>query len=153
MIKVLLSKFFSQDYAGVAVMNRPMGAVVLLMIGSVFYTIGGVAAGIYAMAPTGLARSPGMDATLEPNWTAITALAMGIACSVAVVLGACLTYTGIKRNIRLGSFISMLFGIAGIGNTLGGALFLGPALVAAGSMLALIWKPKELPPQPTGAPM
>lgn len=132
-------------------MNRPMGAVVLLMIGSVFYTLGGVAAGIYAMAPTGLARSPGMDVALEPNWTAIAALATGVVCSVAVVLGACLIYTGVKRNIRLGLFISMLFGIAGIGNTLGGGLFMGPALVVAGSALALVWKPKDLPPQPTSA--
>lgn len=134
-------------------MNRPMGAVVLLMIGSVFYTLGGVAAGIYATAPAGLARSPGMEVTLEPNWTAIAALATGVVCSVAVVLGACLTYTGVKRNIRFGSFISMLFGIAGTVNTLGGALFIGPALVVAGSVLALVWKPKELPPQPTSAPM
>lgn len=132
-------------------MNRPMGAVVLLMIGSVFYTLGGVAAGIYAMAPTGLARSPGMDVALEPNWTAIAALATGVVCSVAVVLGACLIYTVVKRNIRLGLFISMLFGIAGIGNTLGGGLFMGPALVVAGSALALVWKPKDLPPQPTSA--
>jgi hypothetical protein len=121
------------------------------MIGSVFYTLGGVAAGIYAMAPTGLARSPGMDVALEPNWTAIAALATGVVCSVAVVLGACLIYTGVKRNIRLGLFISMLFGIAGIGNTLGGGLFMGPALVVAGSALALVWKPKDLPPQPTSA--
>ena len=132
-------------------MNRPMNAVVLLMIGSVFYTLGGVAAGIYATAPTGLARSPGMDVTLQPNWTATAALATGVVCSVAVVLGALLTYTGVKRNIRLGSFISILFGIAGIGNTLGGGLFIGLGLVVAGSVLALVWKQEELPPQPTSA--
>lgn len=132
-------------------MNRPMNAVVLLMIGSVFYTLGGVAAGILATAPTGLARSPWMDVTLEPNWTATAALTTGVVCSLAVVLGALLTYTGVKRNIRLGSFISIMFGIAGIGNTLGGGLFIGLGLVAAGNVLALVWKPKELPPQPTSA--
>jgi hypothetical protein len=129
-----------------------MKAVVLLMIGSVFYAFGGVAAEMLAKTSTGPTRSPGMDVTLEPNWAAITALAIGVVCGAAIVIGALLTYTGVKRNIRLGSIISIMFSIAGISNTVGGGLFVGLGLVLAGNVLSLVWKPKELPPQPTSAP-
>jgi len=117
------------------------------MIGSVFYTLGGVAAGMLARSSTGLVRSPGRDVTLEPNWTATAALITGVVCSVAVVLGALLIYTGIKRNIRLGSVISIMFSVAGLSNTIGGGLFIGLGLVVAGNVLARLWKPEELPPQ------
>ena len=130
--------------------DKPMTAIVLLITGSVFYTFGGVTVGLLAKTPTGLARGPGMNAAFEPNWAAITALATGIVCSVAIVICALLIYTGVKRNIRIGSFTSILFSIVGFGNTIGG-LFIGLGLVLAGNVLALVWSQKQISPQRTSA--
>ncbi len=75
-----------------------MTAVVLLMIGSAFYTFGGVAVGMLTKTPAGFTRVPGTGVTVEPNWAAVTAIATGVVCSVAIVFGALLTYTGVKKE-------------------------------------------------------
>ncbi|MFH0848399.1 MAG: hypothetical protein V1857_02720 [archaeon] len=127
-------------------MSKPLTAFILLIIGSAFYTFGGVAVGIMTRPPIRSAPGPGMEeVAVEPNWSAITAMATGIVCSVAIAVGALLTYTGVKKVIRLGSFVSILFSIVGFGNTFGG-LLIGLALVIVGNVLLLAWKPKEKSP-------
>lgn len=136
-------------------MSKPLTAVILLIIGSAFYTFGGVAIGILTKVPTRSVPGPGMEeVAIEPNWSAVTAIITGVVCSVAIVIGALLTYTGVKRRIRLGSFVSILFSIVGFGSTFGG-LLIGLVLVILGNVLALTWKPKEKSPSSTedSAPM
>ena len=122
--------------------DRPMAAVILLVVGSMFYTFGGVAVGILARTPQ-FVPGPGIQGAIEPNWAATSAIVTGVVCSVAIVVGALLAHTGVKRKIRLGSFMSILFSIVGFGNTFGG-LWIGLVLVLAGNLLALRWKPKSL---------
>jgi hypothetical protein len=124
-------------------MSKSLTAFILLIIGSAFYTFGGVAVGVLTRVPIRTSPGPGMeDSAIEPNWSAITAIATGIVCSVAIAVGALLTYTGVKRMVRLGSFVSILFSIVGFGSTFGG-LVIGLALVIVGNVLALAWKPKD----------
>ena len=127
--------------------EKPMTAVVLLMIGSAFYTFGGVAVGMLTKTPAGFTRVPGTGVTVEPNWAAVTAIATGVVCSVAIVFGALLTYTGVKKKIRIGSVVSILFSVAAFGSTFGG-LLIGLVLVIVGNVLALLWKPKKMPAPP-----
>ena len=66
---------------------------------------------------------------------------------VAIVFGALLTYTGVKKKIRIGSVVSILFSVAAFGSTFGG-LLIGLVLVIVGNVLALLWKPKKMPAPP-----
>ncbi len=130
--------------------DRPMAAVILLVIGSIFYTFGGVAVGMLVRAPR-FVPGPGIGGAIEPNWAATSAIVTGVVCSVAIVASALLAHTGVKRRIRLGSFMSILFSIVGFGNTFGG-LWIGLVLVLAGNLLALRWKPKSLSPTASATP-
>ncbi len=134
------AKLDAQITGGIIMTDRPMAAVILLIVGSMFYTLGGVA--VARLAPR-FAGTPAMQGAIEPNWAAAASMAIGVVCSVAIIAGALLTHTGVRRNMRLGSIISILSGVVGFSNTLGG-LWIGLVLVLIGNLLTLRWKQKSI---------
>jgi hypothetical protein len=72
---------------------------------------------------------------------------------ILVIVGALLIYTGEMRKVRIGGELVLTFSILSLFSaSIGGAL-LGFILGLVGGILALTWKPKEVPKRPaTGAP-
>jgi hypothetical protein len=70
---------------------------------------------------------------------------------ILVIVGALLIYTGEMRKVRIGGVMVLTFSILSLFSaSIGGAL-LGFILGLIGGILALTWKPKEVPIRPVTA--
>ena len=67
---------------------------------------------------------------------------------ILVIVGALLIYTGEMRKVRIGGELVLTFSILSLFSaSIGGAL-LGFILGLVGGILALVWKPEEVPKRP-----
>jgi hypothetical protein len=125
--------------------EKPTAAFILSLIGGIFILI----AAILVMIFLGLV---GTAFAIIPFFGMIGGLLIilgivGLIFAILVIIGAFMINSGVPQRVRTGGIIVLIFSILSL-FTSGGGFFIGFILGLIGGILALTWKPKEVPTRP-----
>jgi len=120
--------------------DRPLAAAILIIIGGVFYIIGGFVAAVITGWLGELAAGIGVSGvSREVEETVVTVISTGFISGGGIIVGALLVWTGSRRKVLAGGATALIFSLIGIVNTIGG-IVVGFVLTLVGSILAFTWK-------------
>jgi hypothetical protein len=126
--------------------EKLMVAFVLSLIGGTLILLCGIYFGIPPfLAGAVIAAIPGLGGF---GGIIIIRSILGIIYGILVIIGAVLIYTGEKGKVTIGGILVLLFSILSIFSPAFGGIIIGFILGLIGGILALVWKPKEVPTRP-----
>jgi len=121
-------------------------AMVLTIIGGVFYIIGGIVAG--AIVGAGLGFLAGLSGSPNPVQTATSALIIGIEVGlfsgIIIIIGGVLIHAKSRKVRVVGGVLAIVGMLVGVINTFGG-LLIGLILTLLGSIFGFLYKEPEPP--------
>jgi MFS family permease len=126
--------------------EKPTAAFVLSLIGGIFILLFGIIFGILPfLFGAVIAAIPGLGGF---GGIIIVLGLLGIIYGILVIIGAALIYTGDKGKVKIGGILVLLFSILSIFSPAFGGIIIGFILGLVGGILALVWKPEEVPKRP-----
>ena len=126
--------------------EKPTAAFVLSLIGGIFILLFGIIFGILPfLFGAVIAAIPGLGGI---GGIIIVLGLLGIIYGILVIIGAVLIYTGDKGKVKIGGILVLLFSILSIFSPAFGGIIIGFILGLVGGILALVWKPEEVPKRP-----
>jgi hypothetical protein len=129
--------------------EKPTAAFVLSLIGGIFILLFGIIFGIIPfLFGAVIAAIPGIGGI---GGIIIVLGLLGIIYGILVIIGAALIYTGDKGKVKIGGILVLLFSILSIFSPAFGGIIIGFILGLVGGILALVWKPEEVPTRPVTA--
>jgi hypothetical protein len=135
--------------------EKPTAAFVLSLIGGIFILVGAIFLLVIAI-PFLLGQVPEVE---EPigffaflgSLLAVGSI-IGVISGILIIIGAIMINSGERGKVRNGGILVLIFSIISLILS-GGGFFIGFLLGLIGGILALSWKPEEVPTQPiTAAP-
>ncbi len=127
-----------------AVANKPTAAMVLSIIGGIFYLlIGIILVGLGAV----------LGSFIGGLGIGVAAIGgIGLVSGIIIIVGAAIMNTSDKSKVRMGSILVLVFTLIGAVFTFGGVV-IGFILALIGSVLGLTWNPSvQMGPPPAPPP-
>ena len=129
-------------------------AMVLCIVGGIFYMIGGLFGGFFIAGYEAYVATRGIltDTVFEQVfWILELSIIVGVATGALIIIGGVLMHSNNPKRRRLGGIFAIIGMLAGAVNTLGGVLF-GITLTIVGSIVGLMYKEPQ-PATPTLPPV
>ena len=133
--------------------EKPTAAFVLSLIGGIFILIGAIFLLVTAI-PFLLGQVPEVEAPIGifaflGGLLAVGSI-IGLISGILIIIGAIMINSGERGKVRNGGILVLIFSIISLIFSVGG-FFIGFILGLIGGILALTWKPKEVPTRPVTA--
>lgn len=129
--------------------EKPTAAFILSLIGGIIILIGAMLVAVLA----GLVGGAIMLIPFIGGFGALIVLlgALGVIFGISIIIGAAMINSGEPSRVRTGSILVLIFSILSL-VFVGGGFIIGFILALVGSLLGLLWKPRQYTHRPPPPP-